>query len=368
MTSEQQGMHEENRQIVARLVHRWKRIKFLSEADQHRLTCALQNMRMSCNSTYLLDPSTDFGTKVDEMTTRLDELLEDRDAKVVIFSQWVRSHELLSARLQKHHRKFVLLHGGVPGPKRHGLVSRFRDEVDCRVFLSTDAGGVGLNLQNASAVMNMDQPWNPAVLEQRIGRVHRLGQKRPVNVMHFVARDTIEHGMLDLLRFKKSLFQGVLDGAQDEVFMGGTRLKKFMDSVETATGSIPIAGPAINEHDSKVTIAHPISDSSPSAQPPLNGDNPMQVISTLLGLGRSLLDNLSSAVASQNSPTANPIANSWKIESDSNTGRPCLKIPIPSPEVLGQANVWLQAIAGALGGGLTGAQNPSRIVATTAVD
>ena len=66
----------------------------------------------------------------------------------------------------------------------------------CRVFLSTDAGGVGLNLQHASVVLNMDLPWNPAVLEQRIGRVHRLGQRQPVRVVNFVAQGTIEEGML----------------------------------------------------------------------------------------------------------------------------------------------------------------------------
>jgi SNF2 family DNA or RNA helicase len=68
------------------------------------------------------------------------------------------------------------------------------------VFLSTDAGGVGLNLQHAaSVVVNMDLPWNPAVLEQRIGRVHRLGQTRGVQVVNFIAENTIEEGMLSVL-------------------------------------------------------------------------------------------------------------------------------------------------------------------------
>ena len=80
--------------------------------------------------------------------------------------------------------------------KRKDLIDRFRDDPKCRLFLSTDAGGVGLNLQHASVVVNMDLPWNPAVLEQRIGRVHRLGQKRPVRVVNFVAQGTIEEGML----------------------------------------------------------------------------------------------------------------------------------------------------------------------------
>ena len=106
---------------------------------------------------------------------------------------------------------------------------------------------MGLNLQNAQAVVNLDQPWNPAVLEQRIGRVHRFGQHRPVRVVHFIAQGTIEEGMLNLLAFKKSMFAGVLDGGQSEVFLGGTRLKQFMESVEKASGSIPPSMPQQTE-------------------------------------------------------------------------------------------------------------------------
>jgi superfamily II DNA or RNA helicase len=339
MTPEQMAHHEENRSIVARIVQRWRRTKYLSEADQRRLTCALQNMRMSCNSTYLLDPATDFGTKVDEMMSRLDELLETRDTKVVIFSQWVRSHELLSNRLNERRRKFVLLHGGVPGHKRSDIISRFKDESDCRVFLSTDAGGVGLNLQNASAVLNMDQPWNPAVLEQRIGRVHRLGQTKPVQVMHFVARETIEHSMLDLIRFKRSLFTGVLDGTQDQVFMGGTRLKKFMDGVDAATSAIPVD-----------VRSAPVSAELPQPAP-AQDDNYSQLISTMVGLGKSLLENLSQAIAPRTDGGQQRMGNEvWSVENDPSSGKPCLKIPIPSPEILGRANIWLQAVAGALRG------------------
>ena len=71
--------------------------------------------------------------------------------------------------------------------------------VYCRIFISTQAGGVGLNRQSAEVVVKMDLPWNPAVLEQRVGRVHRLGQKKPVRVINFVTKGSIEHGMLTVL-------------------------------------------------------------------------------------------------------------------------------------------------------------------------
>ena len=137
----------------------------------------------------------------------------------------------------------MFFHGGVPSRKRKNLIEQFREDPDCRLFLSTDAGGVGLNLQHANVVVNMDLPWNPAVLEQRIGRVHRLGQTRPVQVINFIAEGTIEQGMLSTLAFKKSLFAGILDGGEKEVFLGESRLKRFMESVEKVTSDIPQTPP-----------------------------------------------------------------------------------------------------------------------------
>src|SRR5208282_3718498 len=154
---------------------------------------------------------------------------------------WLKMHELLVRRFEDRPWQHVLFHGGVPGHKRKDLVDRFREDPNCRAFLSTDAGGVGLNLQHANVVLNMDLPWNPAVLEQRIGRVHRLGQRQPVRVVNFVAQGTIEEGVLGVLKFKKSLFAGVLDGGETEVFLGGSRLTKFMETVESATTAIPAA-------------------------------------------------------------------------------------------------------------------------------
>ena len=220
-------------------MQKWRRYRFLSEADQRRLMIALQRMRMACDSSYLVDHATDHGSKADEAVTLLDEMFEEPGVKAVVFSQWHRMHELIERRIEKRRWKHVFFHGGVPSGKRGDLIDRFRDDPECRLFLSTDSGGVGLNLQHANIVLNMDLPWNPAVLEQRIGRVHRLGQKQPVRVVNFVAQGTIEEGMLSVLKFKKSLFAGVLDGGEKEVFLGGSKLNRFMETVESATGSIP---------------------------------------------------------------------------------------------------------------------------------
>ena len=112
------------------------------------------------------------------------------------------------------------------------LIEKFRNDPECKVFLSTDAGGVGLNLQAASAVVNFEPPWNPARLEQRIGRVHRLGQSRPVHVIHMLTSDSIEERVWETLRLKKSLFAGVFDSPTSEVSFEKLGRKTVLDAVK----------------------------------------------------------------------------------------------------------------------------------------
>jgi superfamily II DNA or RNA helicase len=362
MTPQQVVHHEENREIVARIVLRWRKTGFLSETDQIRLTCSLQNMRMSCNSTFLLDHESDHGHKVDELVAMLEDMFEDPQVKVVVFSQWLRTHELIVRRLQPRNWGHVLFHGGVPGEKRGALVDRFHHDPDCRVFLSTDAGGVGLNLQHAAAiVVNMDMPWNPAVLEQRIGRVHRMGQARGVQVINFVAKGTIEEGMLSLLAFKKSLFAGVLDGGQSEVILQGTRLSKFMESVEQVTGStgdmgseasveaetggdLPLDTAAdIPESKSSEMAAGTASTVIQAANEAHAAETPMPTAAKspadaaapsrtadpwtpLLAAGIQFLDELAAAAKGE--------AQSPWVETDPATGKRYLKLPMPEPKAV----------------------------------
>lgn len=314
LTPEQQRHHEENREVVARIVNKWKRFGFLSESDQRRLMIALQNMRMACDSTYLLDHKTDHGVKADEAATLLAEMFEDPAAKVVVFSQWTRMLELIVRRFEHRDWEHVFFHGGVPSKKRKGLVDRFREDPRCRAFLSTDAGGVGLNLQHAGAVVNLDLPWNPAVLEQRIGRVHRLGQTRAVHVVHFIAEGTIEEGMLSTLNFKKSLFAGVLDGGQKNVSLGGSRLKRFMESVENATGSMSGDGTAGGIHadtsNGYTNGAQRRANGSgkPRKTKTAGGQNagagaPADSLAELLNAGAALLSTLANATAGKQIPS-----------------------------------------------------------------
>ncbi|MFH1709293.1 MAG: DEAD/DEAH box helicase [Planctomycetota bacterium] len=340
MTPEQTAHHDENREIVVRIVSRWRKHGYLSEADQVRLTCALQNMRMACNSTYLLDQTTDHGVKAGELITLLGEILERPEEKVVVFSQWVRTHEILLPRIEARQWGAVLFHGGVPGRQRGGLIRTFKEDPKCRIFLSTDAGGVGLNLQNAATVVNMDLPWNPAILDQRIGRVHRIGQSKPVRVVNFVAQGTIEHGMLDVLSFKKSLFAGVLDGGQDEVFLGGTRLKRFMESVERVATAIPPAMPPAGT-DGESGNGREGGDVHPSA--PGGGAQPdgTDGLGELLEAGAAFVADLAGAVKAGRSGGASPL-----IGRDEKTGTPFLKLPVPRKDIMQKIAGLLAALTG----------------------
>jgi SNF2 family DNA or RNA helicase len=368
MTDEQWLHHEENKEIVGRIVRKWKRFGFLSEKDQLRLMCALQNMRMSCDSAYLLDQLTDRGPKPDEALTLLSEVLESDQAKVVVFSQWLAMHALLEARLRRKRWGYVLFHGGVPGPQRRQLVERFREDPDCRLFLATDAGGVGLNLQHANVVFNMDLPWNPAVLEQRIGRVHRLGQRQPVRVYHFISENTIEHGMLSVLAFKKSLFAGVLDGGAEEVFLGGTRLKRFMESVENATGAIPggnggaqpaqpaqvqAAEPAQAPAAQPATTTVPAAVAQPSGSaagsPALGEARQQQAWAAIFSSLHTLLGGFAAALQPTPPGPQQPPgpARPFSVERDEKTGQSYLKLPLQAPERLEALAQALRLLSGA---------------------
>lgn len=373
MTERQKDLHEENREIVARVVERWRRLGFLTESDQRRLMIALQKMRMACDNSYLVEHVGDQGPKADEAVTLLNEIFEQPNTKVVIFSQWLRMHELLARRFKKQSWGHVLFHGGVPSAKRKDLVDQFRDDPQCRVFLATDAGGTGLNLQHASVVMNMDLPWNPAVLEQRVGRVHRLGQSQPVRVINFVAQGTIEQGMLDVIKFKRSLFAGVLDKGEKEVFLGGSRLNKFMEQVEATTTAIPEAM-LEDAEEALYEAPHEGGDASPwqrrdngkkpqrSKRPagpavvvphlaadeedePVAGSSGVAPSSdpwnALLQTGMALLQQFT-ATPTNTGPRAagaGGIAGlaSSLLTRDERTGETYLKVPVAKPEVLDQA-------------------------------
>lgn len=343
MTSEQKAVHEEFREVVARLVSKWRRLHFLTEQEKQRLMMALQSMRMVCNSTYLIDETTNSGHKINELETQMCEILENPEAKIVIFSQWLRTMDLIIRFLNRRKWQHVFLHGGVPSVKRGDLIQRFRDDKNCRLFLSTEAGGVGLNLQQASFVINMDLPWNPAVLEQRIGRVHRLGQKNTVRVINFIAENSIEHSMLGLLKFKKSVFSGVLDEGDDQVLMGESRFKQFIKTVEAASngfdqmnaGDQNISTEIVETKDTWTAKSIPVvsEEKTPSIT------SVPSSLPTFIKMAGDFLQKISETMQNVSEPKKDPEPkneNEIRLHTDSSTGQKSLQIPLPDEQTLNQ--------------------------------
>ena len=120
MTKEQREIHDENYDIVVRLVAKWRRFRFLSEADQRRMQIALSMMRMAADNTYLVDKKTVHGPKIEELAILLRELILEGGEKVVIFSQWLRMTELVERVLKENGIAYVHLNGirALEGPQR----------------------------------------------------------------------------------------------------------------------------------------------------------------------------------------------------------------------------------------------------------
>jgi hypothetical protein len=360
MTPEQMAIHQDYADIVAQLVSKWRRFKFLSEADSLRLRIAMANMRMVSDNTWLVDKKTVHGPKIRELETLLRELVVEGGEKVVIFSQWLRMNELVEQVLERLGIGYVHLNGSVLSKNRKQLISRFKSDPECKVFLSTDAGGVGLNLQSGSAVINLDIPWNPAILEQRIARVHRMGQKKPVRVINFISRNSIEERILDLLRFKKAVFAGALDeDGRDTVMLGESQLESFMNSVENLTGSMEPAdlpggqelwrdeqdaeevgeenvAEAAEDEAEETTSSKAIKPGGTTVTPPLS-----ELLQTgarfLIELGQALaphpeVGERAAGTTSGEVPRTNPLTG--LVAFDEATGKRCLKIPLPEPEVI----------------------------------
>ena len=139
---------------------------------------------------------------------RLLELLEEFDDKMVIFTQFRATQEMLGQRLRQAGHDAALFHGGLSRMEKEAAVERFRGQA--RLLLATEAGSEGRNLQFAHAVCNFDLPWNPMKIEQRIGRLSRIGQTRDVHVFNLVAAGTVEAAVLHLLEAKLSMFELVI--------------------------------------------------------------------------------------------------------------------------------------------------------------
>ncbi len=214
MSMEQLGYHNNFGRGIAKILSK----KYISPYDMQKLMLLMSKMRMVCDSTFLIDKETNISPKLKELENILiDKMdIQNQAKKIIIFSEWITMNNLIGKMLQKHDITFTELNGKVPVSKRKKIIDRFFNDDDCKVFLSTEAGGTGLNLQIADTVINFELPWNPAKKNQRIGRIDRLGQlNKKLTVINLVTRNSIETKIMSGLALKQNLFEGVLSEKND---------------------------------------------------------------------------------------------------------------------------------------------------------
>jgi len=173
--------------------------------------------------------------KLDELREIVEQVAIGQGRRIVVFSQWRRmlrlAHWAVEDLLEGHGLRAAFFTGKESQRRRTRNVVDFHDDPATRLLFASDAGGVGLNLQRAATCcINLELPWNPAVLEQRIGRIYRIGQTQPVDVYNLVAEEGIEARIATLVSDKRAFFEGLFDGASDEVRFEGCGT--FLDRLE----------------------------------------------------------------------------------------------------------------------------------------
>ena len=224
------------------------------------------------------------------------------------------------------------------------------------MFFSTDAGGLGLNLQNADTVINFDVPWNPAVLNQRIGRVHRLGQHNPVTAINLVTRKSIEERVLATIKLKRDLFKGVFEGGATEVDFSALKKESFMNAL-----SRMIEEEQKEREEEKKNSAD--SFTQPGQESPADafinaGISFLQSIADSMENGRkaATADGAAFTVREEGTPYSAEQRGdiiregvSRLITKDPKSGKPVLAIPLPSEDAVKKGIDALSAIFAGMG-------------------
>jgi len=256
MHPRQADFHAGYAQNVAHILRK----RFMTPFDLRKLQMLLAKMRMVCDSTFLVDQDQEvhYSPKLDELRhILLDKLsLKNSQRKIVIFSEWVRMNHMIGRLLRENDLGFVELNGKVPVAKRSALIREFEENTACQVFLSTEAGGAGLNLQVADTVINFELPWNPAKKSQRIGRIDRLGQQsQQLTVINLITRNSIETRIADGLLLKQNLFEGVLSPASrlDSVDFSTKGRSQFLRQLEESIEQL--SRPPVEEFEEQPIVS-----------------------------------------------------------------------------------------------------------------
>ena len=159
---------------------------------------------------------------------RLLQLLDEFPDKLVLFTQFRATQDMLQQRLSEAGHAVAVFHGGLTRLAKEAAINQFRGPA--RMLLATESGSEGRNLQFAHALCNFDLPWNPMRIEQRIGRLSRIGQTHDIQIFNLVAAGTVEEAVLHLLQAKLNLFELVI-GEIDMILGNLDEEREFEDVV-----------------------------------------------------------------------------------------------------------------------------------------
>ncbi|OAI43403.1 hypothetical protein AYO41_01945 [Verrucomicrobia bacterium SCGC AG-212-E04] len=168
----------------------------LTAAQQDRLLSVVSRLRMICDTNYILDVNDRTSPKAAEIARLLREISASHGTKVLVFSEWERMLELVRDACVKLRIGFAWNTGKVSPAQRRAEAARFAKDPACRVFLSTDGAGRGLNFPDVGVLIHCDVPWTPARLQQRVARAQQHPHAHPITVLHLVAEHTIEQRLL----------------------------------------------------------------------------------------------------------------------------------------------------------------------------
>ncbi len=172
-------------------------------------------------------------SKVQVLVEKLTELFPDRhDKKVIIFTQFRETQRHLADQLESQGWGVHLFHGQLNAKEKDNAIDLFKNSTGPQILVSTEAGGEGRNLQFCHLLVNYDLPWNPMKVEQRIGRVDRIGQDHPISIFNLWSKDTIEERVLDMLENRIRIFEDTVGGL--DPILGGVEddIRKIMRTVE----------------------------------------------------------------------------------------------------------------------------------------
>ena len=294
LTDAQRASHDELAVPIARILSS-ARNRPLAQAEFLRLMSLLATQRMICNGLGMIrfedlwprvsasSPTEAhlaelFAPKLSALRSVVEQVVVDQKRKVVVFSQWRRMLRLsewaVRDILEKAGLRAAFFTGAESQKERERAIVEFHDDPSHAVLFLSDAGGVGLNLQRAaSACINLELPWNPAVLEQRIGRIYRIGQKLPIDVFNLVSEEGIESRIAELVEKKKAVFHALFDGTSDEVRFEGK--SSFLDDVRKLASPLPpvempVEGESRDASDPFEISGAPVAKTTPTAPEPSN--------------------------------------------------------------------------------------------------